>query len=91
MLGILHHLLVADQIPLSAIIEQLWAISTRWAILEWVPKEDSQFAELCRGRQGLYSHLDEKHFVETLSRRFALQGSDQLPNGRSLWLVERIS
>ena len=91
MLGILHHLLVADQIPLSAITEQLWEISTRWAILEWIPKDDSQFAELCRGREELYGHVDEEHFVETLSRRFAVRRRDQIPNGRSLWLVERIS
>jgi hypothetical protein len=91
MLGILHHLLVADQIPLSAITEQLWEISTRWAIIEWIPKEDSQFDGLCRGRQELYSHLSEEYFIQTLSRRFAVRRRDQLPNGRSLWLVEAIA
>ena len=91
MLGVLHHLLVADQIPLSAIIEQLREISSRWAIIEWIPKEDAQFDELCRGRQELYSHLSEEYFVQTLSRRFAVRGRDQLQNGRSLWHVERIS
>jgi hypothetical protein len=91
MLGILHHLLVADQIPLSAIIEQLWELTTRWAIVEWIPNDDSQFTELCRGRQELYSHLNEGCFVQTLSKRFEVNSRDQLPNGRSLWLVEKIS
>jgi hypothetical protein len=81
--------LVADQIPLVAILEQLWKISNRWAIVEWIPKEDSQFDGLCRGRQELYSHLSEEYFVQTLSKRFAVRERSQLPNGRSLWLVEK--
>jgi hypothetical protein len=91
MLGILHHLLVTDQIPLDAIFEQLRKISNRWAILEWIPKEDSQFDELCRGRQELYNHLGEEYFVQTLSKRFAVRDRNQLPNGRTLWLVEAIA
>jgi len=90
MLGILHHLLVADQIPLAAILEQLRELSNRWAILEWIPKEDSQFNGLCRGRQELYNHMNEGYFIHELSKRFLLCGHAQLANGRSLWLVERI-
>jgi hypothetical protein len=91
MLGILHHLLVGDQFPLPAIIEQLWEISTRWVIAEWIPKEDSLFDELCRGRHELYFHLNEEIFVQTLSRRFAARDCNQLENGRSLWLLEAIA
>lgn len=90
MLGIVHHLLVADQIPLSAIIEQLWEISSRWAILEWIPQEDSQFKELCRGREALCGHLNEEYFSQILSMRFTVRSHDELPNGRLLWLVEKI-
>jgi hypothetical protein len=90
MLGVLHHLLVTDQIPLPAIFEQVWEISKRWAILEWIPKEDSQFDELCRGRQELYSHLSEEYFLLALSKKFAVRDRNQLPNGRTLWLAEAI-
>ncbi|AXC12683.1 Nodulation protein noeA [Acidisarcina polymorpha] len=88
MLGILHHLLLADQIPLHAILEQLSGLTKRWAILEWIPKEDSQFDGLCRGRQELYAHLDEGFFIKTLSSRFSLRDRCHLPNGRTLWLLE---
>jgi len=90
MLGILHHLLVADQIPLPAIIEQLWEISNHWAIVEWIPKEDAQFEGLCRGRQELYAYLTEEHFIQILSLQFTVIERELLRNGRSLWLVERI-
>jgi hypothetical protein len=88
MLGILHHLLVADQIPLSAILDQVARISNRWAILEWIPKEDGQFADLCRGRDTLYEHLTESHFTEVVSGKFAVRDHNHLPNGRSLWVLE---
>lgn len=91
MLGVMHHLLVTDQIPMADIIDQLRGISKRWAIIEWIPKEDSQFDGLCRGRQELYSYLTEDYFEQNLSKRFTVLGRDQLPNGRSLWLVEATS
>jgi len=90
MLGVMHHLLIADQIPLHDILEQLWEISSRWAVVEWIPMGDSQFDELCRGRQQLYSHLSEEYFVQALSKRFAVRDTGQLPNGRTLRVLEAI-
>jgi SAM-dependent methyltransferase len=90
MLGILHHLLIADQIPLAEILHQLTEITSRWAMIEWIPRGDSQFDELCRGRQLLYSHLSEEYFVQALAKRFAVREREQLANGRSLWLIERM-
>ncbi len=91
MLGVMHHLLVTDQIPLAAIFEQLREISNRWAIIEWIPQGDSQFDDLCRGREDLYSHLNEEYFVQKLSMGFAVRDRHELPNGRSLWLAEVIA
>ncbi len=90
MLGILHHLLVADHIPLASILDQLAQISSRWAVIEWIPREDSQFTALCRGREGLFEHLNEEHFVQVLSRNFKVRNRQCLPNRRTLWLVERM-
>lgn len=89
-LGVLHHLLIADQIPLARIIDQLEDITTRWVIVEWIPREDSQFAGLCRGRDELYCHLTEEFFIHTISSQFAVLRRDLLPNGRSLMLLERM-
>jgi hypothetical protein len=91
MLGILHHLLVSDQIPASSIVDQLAQISTRWTVLEWIPQEDSQFVDLCRGREDLYRHLNEDYFVQALSKRFAVRNRERLPNGRTLLLAEAVA
>ena len=89
MLGVLHHLLVSDQIPLPAILDQLADITSRWAILEWIPKEDPKFEELTKGRDELYAHLTEDFFVQLLSQRFDVRSYEHLANGRSLRLVEK--
>lgn len=90
MLGVLHHLLLSDQIPLGAIVDQLAAITSRWAILEWIPKGDPRFEELSRGRNELYAHLDEDGFVRSLTKRFSVRSCARLANGRTLRLVEKL-
>jgi len=89
MLGVIHHLLLVDQVPLPAIFDLVRQLTTRWALIEWVPATDSQFVQLCRGRQELYGHLDEKQFLATAEAHFQISDHARLPNGRSLWLFER--
>lgn len=90
MLGLLHHLLISNQIPLPSIISQLAEITTRWAVLEWIPSTDSQWISLCRGREHLYTHLDEGYFARIMAEKFKVLSRECLPNGRTLWLAERI-
>ena len=89
MLGIIHHIAVADQIPLPAILSQLADITTHWAILEWIPNQDEQFRGLARGRDSLYAHLTEPYFSHCLETHFYVRERLLLSNGRSLWLVEK--
>ena len=50
MLGILHHLLLADQIPIADVAALLASLTRRASIVEWVPKSDVRYIELCRGK-----------------------------------------
>jgi SAM-dependent methyltransferase len=88
MLGVIHHMLLIDQIPLPAIFDLVARLTTRWAIVEWVPATDSQFRQLCRGRQDIYGHLDENAFLAAAGAHFERSLVENLPNGRSLWLFE---
>ncbi|HEY1579139.1 MAG TPA: methyltransferase domain-containing protein [Terracidiphilus sp.] len=88
MLGVIHHMLLIDQIPLPAIFDLVRRLTTRWAVIEWVPATDSQFQQLCRGRQDIYGHLDEAAFLAAADQHFVRRLVENLPNGRSLWLFE---
>lgn len=89
MLGILHHLLLADQIPMANVATLLSSLTRRWSIAEWVPRTDVRYIDLCRGRDELYRHLDEELFVEQFTRHFTIMRREELSNGRVLFLFEK--
>lgn len=88
MLGLIHHLLIADQIPLKEVAALLRDLTKQWAIVEWVPASDPMFAELVRGREEIYGHLDETAFVTAMDRYFLTTQKERLQNGRTLYLLE---
>jgi len=88
MLGLIHHLLVTDQIPLGEVAALLRDLTTRWAIVEWVPANDPRFAELVRGRDELYGHLNQAVFTAAMEKHFSIRTQQQLKNGRTLFLLE---
>lgn len=88
MLGLIHHLLLSEQIPLGEIAALLRELTTSWAIVEWVPATDPRFADLLRGREALYGHLDEAAFACAVERHFTVVLRESLPNGRVLFLLQ---
>jgi SAM-dependent methyltransferase len=88
MLGILHHLLVSDQIPLGEIATLVFDLAPRWIIVEWIPPTDPKFVEICRGRDALYSGLTEASFHEKFALYFHTIEREVLSNGRVLLLME---
>jgi hypothetical protein len=88
-LGVLHHLLLADQIPIADVATLLASLTRRWSIVEWVPRTDARYIELCRGRDELYGHLNEDLFVEQFTRHFNIVTREPLTNGRVLVLFEK--
>jgi SAM-dependent methyltransferase len=89
MLGVLHHLLLADQIPMAGVAVLLASLTRRWSVVEWVPKTDVRYIDLCRGRDELYAHLDEDLFVHEFTRHFNIVTREELSNGRVLFLFEK--
>lgn len=87
MLGLIHHLLIADQIPLEEVAALARELTTQWAIIEWVPASDPRFAELVRGRDELYAHLDEDAFTAAIGKHFSITEQQRLNNGRVLFLL----
>jgi 2-polyprenyl-3-methyl-5-hydroxy-6-metoxy-1,4-benzoquinol methylase len=91
MLGVIHHLLLAEQIPLDEIVRLTAELATRWAIVEWVPPSDPRFIDLCRGRDAIYSHLNERAFLNCFAQEFSPALRKQLSNGRVLFFLVRNS
>lgn len=88
MLGLIHHLLLAEQIPLEEIARLLRDLTTSWAVVEWVPASDPRFVDLLRGRDELYGHLDEAAFARAVEPHFTVVLREALPNGRVLFALQ---
>jgi SAM-dependent methyltransferase len=87
-LGLMHHLLLSDQIPLHEVAHLMRELTRRWLIVEWVPATDTKFQELLRGRDHLYAHLNEEAFLSAFSTYFGRTLREPLKNGRILFLLE---
>jgi hypothetical protein len=69
-------------------VELLRELTTEHAIVEWIPASDPRFVEIVRGRDALYSHLNEAAFISALDSHFSIVQREQLKNGRTLFLLE---
>jgi SAM-dependent methyltransferase len=89
MLAVLHHLLLADQIPLPRIIELCGQLTRRYLVIEWVPVSDPMYQEMMRGRDDLYGSLTEADLLSACAAGFQLLRQTMLGNGRTLFLFEK--
>lgn len=89
MLAVLHHLL-AEGIPLGAILDTAAEASTRDLLIEFVPPADPMFQSLLRGRNELHDSLTPALFESELGRRFLVLGCTPLEHsGRCLYHVRK--
>jgi hypothetical protein len=88
--GTLHHLLIADQITLWAVMDRLVELYSLGTILEWIPRVDPQFAGLCKRLEKLYAQLTKGRFLQLFNEGFSIRTCEWLPKGRSIWLLERL-
>jgi SAM-dependent methyltransferase len=88
-LAVMHHLIVAERIPLQKLAAFFARLVKRWLIIEWVPKEDPKFQAILRGRASLFQEIDVARFEQEMKRFFAIRRCLDLANGgRRLYLLE---
>jgi SAM-dependent methyltransferase len=90
MLGVIHHLLVSERIPLAEVISLAAELTTNALVIEFVAPKDPMFRRLTRGHDHLYTHLTKEVFEETCCRYFDLVRSERLDQtSRWLYLMKK--
>jgi hypothetical protein len=90
-LALIHHLAIANNVPLSQLAE-FFASITRWLVIEFVPKSDSQVQRLLATRQDIFPNYTVEGFMSAMTEHFKLhERFDIVDSERSLYLFERIS
>jgi SAM-dependent methyltransferase len=89
MLAVIHHLILMEQIPVSAILELARKLTGQYLVLEWVPVTDPMYQSLMRGRDALYGSLSEADLLKACEGRFRTLRRQPLENGRILFLFAK--
>ncbi|MGA2666629.1 MAG: class I SAM-dependent methyltransferase [Patescibacteria group bacterium] len=87
-LALIHHLVIANNLPLSHIAETLQA-HTKYLIIEFVPKNDSNTRRLLAHRKNIFSGYTQKNFEKEFSQFFELQKRERIRQSlRTLYLMK---
>ncbi len=88
-LALIHHLVIANNVPLPA-VAQFFSRIGKWAILEFVPKSDSQVRRLLASRKDIFDTYTVEGFEKAFTSFFSLERKVLLPESdRILYLFKR--
>jgi hypothetical protein len=88
-LALIHHLAISNNVPLAH-VSRFFARVARHAIIEFVPKSDSQVQRLLATREDVFPDYNEEGFKAAFAEHFelmeevAVEGSE-----RTLFLLRR--
>ena len=85
MLGVIHHLMVSERIPLAEVVSLAADLTTDVLVIEFVAPQDQMFRQITRGRDHLFTSLTQELFEETCKTHFDLVRSERLDD-TSRWL-----
>jgi len=79
-LAIVHHLAIANNVPLGAIVDWLLALAPR-GVVEFVAKDDRQVGRMLSAREDIFPDYSPAAFRDLLSRKARIVRSSELPGG----------
>lgn len=86
-LALIHHLTIANNLSFPSILDQLARLG-RWAIVEYVPKDDPKVQLLMANREDVFSGYTVERFESAADARFHIQHREQVADsGRTLYLL----
>jgi len=90
-LALIHHLAISNNIPLSRLAEFFGNIS-KYLIIEYIPKSDSQVQRLLRTREDIFDEYDKEHFEKEFSKIFKIHDTFELHDSKRLfYFMEKIN
>lgn len=89
MLALIHHLLVNERAPLDRILGLASALTTGFAIIEYVDPADPQFQRIARGRDVLHRDLTRDSFEGETREFFDIVDSHNVTPTRRIYVLAK--
>jgi len=88
-LALIHHLAIGSNIPLSRVAEVFSRLAAA-AIVEFVPKSDSQVMRLLASRDDIFDDYSEEGFLNAFGQHFEVRASERVSESdRTIYLLDR--
>jgi len=90
-LALIHHLAISNNVPLGKLAE-FFAVVSRFLIIEFVPKEDSQVKRLLTTREDIFPDYTIEGFEKAFSVHFRVVRKESIKEShRVLFQLERLA
>ena len=87
-LALIHHITITNNVPFSKSAE-FFASFTKYLIIEWVPKDDSQTMKILDEKIGDYSYYTSENFEQAFGRHFVILEKVAIENTkRTIYLMK---
>ena len=88
-LALIHHLAIGNNVPLDRVAE-FFAETANFAIVEFVPKPDSQVQRMLASREDIFTKYDEAGFESAFTAFFEILRKESVVGSqRTLYLIKR--
>jgi hypothetical protein len=88
-LALIHHLAIANNVPLSQIADYFQGLG-EWLIIEFVPKSDSQVQRLLAARKDIFDTYHLQGFRDAFAERYEIVAEEAIRESeRTLFLMKR--
>ena len=88
-LAVIHHLAISNNVPLPQLAD-FFAETTKWLVIEFVPKQDSQVQKLLASRKDIFPLYTREGFESAFKERFTIREAVEIRESeRVLYLMER--
>jgi ribosomal protein L11 methylase PrmA len=89
-LALIHHLAISNNVPLSQ-LAHFFAEITKWLVIEFVPKSDSQVQKLLASREDIFPTYTRQGFEAAFGERFKIRDAVNVNESeRVLYLMEAL-
>lgn len=87
-LALIHHLAISNNVPLRN-IAKLFSRMTKWLVVEFVPKADSQVVRLLATREDIFTNYTQQGFEDEFSKYFSVVDIAPVPESeRIIYLMK---
>jgi len=89
-LALVHHLAISNNVPLDDIFE-LFSKLSKWLIIEFVPKSDSQVVRLLATRKDIFPNYTQEGFERVIAKKYNIEKKGRVSGSeRMLYLLRAL-